>query len=143
MKMFNAKFYSFEGFKVSCLNTINTNFHVLKNTLAQSCTTYGPRAKCVPAEAFNLAPKALYFVSLVCIFDKTLCKCVKSYLLWPSVMLKNIFGPTWDLICAPQQSISSTFYIQFFVRTLFWQLFSSYMYLEKAAETMFVPKIRK
>jgi len=30
---------------------------------------------------------------------------------------------------------------KFFVRTLFWQLFSSYMYVEKAAETTFVQKI--
>ncbi len=29
----------------------------------------------------------------------------------------------------------------FFVRTLFWQLFSSYMYVVKAAKTMFVQKI--
>jgi len=30
---------------------------------------------------------------------------------------------------------------KFFVRSLFWQLFSSYMYVEKAAEMMFVQKI--
>jgi len=30
---------------------------------------------------------------------------------------------------------------KFFEQTLFWQLFSSCMYVEKAAETMFVQKI--
>jgi len=30
----------------------------------------------------------------------------------------------------------------FFVRTLFWQLFSSYIYVVKAAEMMFIRKIR-
>jgi hypothetical protein len=33
--------------------------------------------------------------------------------------------------------------LEFFVRTLFWQLFSSYMYIVKAAENTFVQKIRK
>ncbi len=31
--------------------------------------------------------------------------------------------------------------LKFFVRTLFWQLFFSYMYVEKAAEMTFVQKI--
>jgi len=34
------------------------------------------------------------------------------------------------------------FMYKFFVQTSFWQLFSSYMYVEKAAEMMFVQKIR-
>jgi len=33
------------------------------------------------------------------------------------------------------------FTYKFFVRMLFWQLFFSYMYVEKAAETMLVRKI--
>jgi hypothetical protein len=31
--------------------------------------------------------------------------------------------------------------VKFFVGTFFWQLFSSYMYVEKGAETKFVQKI--
>jgi len=34
------------------------------------------------------------------------------------------------------------FKYKFFVQTLFWQLFSSYMYIEKAAKTTFVQKMR-
>ncbi len=33
------------------------------------------------------------------------------------------------------------FTYEFFVRMLFWQLFSSYMYIEKAAKTTFIQKI--
>ncbi len=33
------------------------------------------------------------------------------------------------------------FMYEFFVQTLYWQLFSSYMYIEKAAELTFVQKI--
>jgi len=33
------------------------------------------------------------------------------------------------------------FLYKFFVQTLFWQLFSSYMYIEKAVETTFIRNI--
>jgi len=44
-------------------------------------------------------------------------------------------------IYAYQVSISSTFYTQIFVQTSLRQLFSSYMYVEKAAQMTFVRKI--
>ncbi len=45
-------------------------------------------------------------------------------------------------VAAPFSQYHQHFTYEFFVPMLFWQLFSSYMYIEKAAEMTFIRKIR-
>ncbi len=53
----------------------------------------------------------------------------------------RIITITDDFDIATCRQFHQHFTCKFFVRTSFQQLFSSYMYLEKAAKTMFVQKI--
>ncbi len=46
-------------------------------------------------------------------------------------------------VTKPVINFTNILHTNFFVQTLFWQLFCSYMYVEKAAETTFVQKICK
>jgi len=63
----------------------------------------------------------------------------KSLVLGAMQIIRNIFLHIFD---PPNASISSAFNACFFVPMSFWQLFSSYMYVEKADKMMFVHKIR-
>jgi len=56
--------------------------------------------------------------------------------------IDRIITITDDFDIATCRQFHQHFKCKFFVRTPFQQLFCSYMYLEKAAETMFVQKIR-
>jgi len=48
----------------------------------------------------------------------------------------------YSLFNATRRQFHQHYMREFFVQTLLWQLFSSYMYVVKAAKTMFVQKIR-
>ncbi len=60
-----------------------------------------PAGQMWPAETFDLAREALIFVYLACFFMKTPFLSVKTCKIWPLNTSKKIFGPSWDLSCAP------------------------------------------
>jgi len=62
-----------------------------------------------------------------------------TFILNDGVSKHSLFQTSCEILRTSQVSISSTF----FVRTLFLQLFSSYMYIEKAAETFYEKFERK
>jgi len=74
---------------------------------------------------------------------------MQKILFLPHCVLYDLSKIEEEVFCRSKRSIILYFRCQFhqrlehayFVRTSFWQFFSSYMYVVKAAKTMFVRKI--
>ncbi len=94
-----SKIFWFETIRIISLNL--PTLKEIYDPLKQTCTTYGPRAKCGLRKLSILPAKPKFLFVLLAFFMKTSFVYLKILIFGPRTLKTIFFGAPRDLSCAP------------------------------------------